>query len=102
VRRGVPIALIAAVAALALAVVGCGEDTLKQESAVDLVNKALDEQGVKAESVECPDDVEAKGGQTFDCKVTLPNGNTANFKIEIQKVEGDTASLRIVGVEQGS
>ena len=101
-RRGVPTALIAAIAALALAVAGCGEDTLEPQSAVDLVNKALDQQGVKAESVECPDDVEAKEGETFDCTVTLPGGDTGTFTIKIEKVEGDTASLRIVSAERGS
>jgi hypothetical protein len=95
-------ALIAVLAALAAAGAGCGEDTLEPESAVDLVNKALNQQGVKAKSVECPDDVEAKEGQTFDCTVTLPNGNTGTFTIEIEKVESDTASLRIVSAKRGS
>jgi hypothetical protein len=101
-RVVLPLVALAAVAAMAMAVAGCGEDTLKQESAVDLVNKALNQQGVEAESVECPDDVEAKAGETFDCTVTLPDGKTATFTIEIEKVEGDTASLRIVGAERGT
>jgi hypothetical protein len=95
-------AVIAVAAALALAAVGCGEDTLKQEGAVDLVNKQLDEQGVKAESVECPDDVEANQGTTFDCKVTLTSGETGTYTIKIQKVEDDTASLQIVDFKRGS
>jgi hypothetical protein len=102
VRLAKSAASIAALAALAVAGTGCGEDTLKQEGAVDLVNKQLDEEGVKAESVECPDDVEAKQGTSFDCKVTLTTGETGTYTIKIQKVEGDTASLQIVDFKRGS
>lgn len=98
-RAVLPLAAIAAVAAMAVAVAGCGEDTLEPQSAVDLINNSLKQTGVEAESVECPDDVEAKEGETFDCDVTLPNGESGTFTIEIGKVEGDTASLRIVSAE---
>jgi hypothetical protein len=98
-RVVVPLVAIAAVAAMTVAVAGCGEDTLEPESAVELINNSLNKTGVEAESVECPDDIEAKEGETFDCEVTLPNGETGTFTIEIGKVEGDTASLRIVGAE---
>jgi hypothetical protein len=94
-----PLTAIAAVAAMAVAVAGCGEDTLEPDSAVQLINNSLNKTGVEAESVECPDDVEAKEGETFDCDVTLPNGESGTFTIKIEKVEGDTASLRIVSAE---
>jgi hypothetical protein len=94
-----PLTAIAAVAAMGIAVAGCGEDTLEPDSAVQLINNSLSKTGVEAESVECPDDVEAKEGETFDCDVTLPNGESGTFTIEIGKVEGDTAELRIVSAK---
>jgi hypothetical protein len=98
-RVVLPLVALASVAAMAVAVAGCGEDTIEPDSAVQLINNALSKTGVEPESVECPDDVEAKEGETFDCDVTLPNGKSGTFTIEIGKIEGDTAELRIVSAK---
>jgi hypothetical protein len=82
-------------AVLALAAAGCGTKTIDQSSEVDLVNKQLASDKLKAESVDCPDDVEAKEGETFQCDVTLTNGNTGTYTITVEKVSGDNASLRV-------
>jgi hypothetical protein len=82
-------------AALALAAAGCGTKTIDQSSEVDLVNKQLASDKLKAESVDCPDDVEAKEGETFQCDVTLTNGDTGTYTITVEKVSGDNASLRV-------
>jgi hypothetical protein len=91
--RGAAVAALIAVLAFALA--GCSK-TLDQSDEVNLVNKQLSSQNLKAKSVDCPDDVEANEGDTFDCNVTLTNGNTGTYTIKITKVDGDNASLQIV------
>ena len=89
-------ALVAVIALVALAAAGCGTKTLDQGDEVDLVNKQLASQDLKAKSVECPDDVEAKEGETFNCDVTLTNGNTGTYTIKVENVNGDNASLQVV------
>jgi hypothetical protein len=89
-------ALVAVIALVALAAAGCGTKTLDQGDEVDLVNKQLASQDLKAKSVECPDDVEAKEGETFNCDVTLTNGNTGTYTIKVENVDGDNASLQVV------
>lgn len=71
---------IAALLAAAALVAGCGEDTadpaaLEEEIAADLTESA----GVAPESVECPEDVALEEGETFECTVTAPNGDTFVF-----------------------
>jgi len=88
---------LTAVAALLLGVAACGKSTIEQKSEVDLVNKSLAAQNLKAKSVDCPDDVEAKEGETFSCDVVLTNGKTGTFDIKVGKVSGDTANLEITG-----
>jgi uncharacterized protein YajQ (UPF0234 family) len=90
------VAGIAAVAVLAFVAAGCGTKTLDQGDEVDLVNKQLASQDLKAKTVDCPSDVEAKEGDTFDCDVTLTNGKTGTYTIKITKVSGDNASLEVV------
>ena len=88
---------LAAGAALLLGVAACGKSTIEKQSEVDLVNKSLAAQNLKAKSVDCPDDVEAKEGETFSCNVVLTNGKTGTFDIKVGKVSGDTANLEITG-----
>lgn len=98
-RVGAAVALIAVVA---FAAAGCGTKTLDQSDEVNLVNKQLSSQNLKADSVDCPDDVEAKEGDTFKCDVKLTNGKTGTYTIKITKVNGDNASLQIVDAQNTS
>jgi hypothetical protein len=98
--RPVSLALMIGTAAvLALATTGCGTKTIDQGDEVDLVNKQLASDNLKAKTVDCPDDVEAKEGETFTCDVTLINGNTGTYTIKVQNVSGDNASLQITGAK---
>jgi len=94
-------ALVVGVAAavLALAATGCGESTIDQDDEVNLVQKQLAKDNLKAKSVECPDDVDAKEGETFKCDVTLTNGNTGTYTITVEKVNGDNASLKVTDAQ---
>jgi len=92
------IAVTAALAtALLLGVAACGGSTIDQSSEVDLVNKQLQQQNLKAKSVDCPDNVDAKEGTTFSCDVVLTNGKTGTFDIKVGSVSGDKAQLQITG-----
>jgi hypothetical protein len=92
-------AVIGVAAILALAAAGCGTKTIDKSSEVDLVNKQLKNDGLKAQSVDCPDNVEAKKGGTFTCSVTATNGHTGTYTITIESVNGDNASLRVTGAK---
>src|SRR3954447_2733418 len=97
------IAVTAALAtALLLGVAACGGSTIDQSSEVDLVNKQLQQQNLKAKSVDCPDNVDAKEGATFSCDVVLTNGKTGTFDIKVGSVSGDKAQLQITGAHNAT
>ena len=76
-------AYVAIPAALAAAVglAACGKTTIDTGSAEDSISDNIQKQlGQKPKSVDCPDDIEAKKGGTFQCKVTASNGSTATIK----------------------
>jgi hypothetical protein len=80
-------ALVIGAAALQLA--ACGASTITPEGAaqsvVDLVSEKTD---FKPTDVKCPDGIEAKVGQEFDCTFTGPDGDyTAHMKV--LKIEGE-------------
>jgi Domain of unknown function (DUF4333) len=89
-------------AALLLGVAACGGSTIDQSSEVDLVNKQLSQQHLKAKSVDCPDNVDAKEGTTFSCDVVLTSGDTGTFDIKVTSVSGDKAQLQITGAHNTS
>jgi hypothetical protein len=88
---------LAASAALLLGVAACGKTTIDKSSEVDLVNKSLAAQNLKATSVDCPGDVEAKEGETFSCTAPLTNGKTATIDIKVGSVSNDHAQLQVTG-----
>lgn len=82
-----------ALAALALVVflaVGCGEtviDSAKTEGAIEEnLEKSV---GQKVSSVECPSGVEVKADKTFDCTVSLKNGETETATLKILNSDAD-------------
>jgi outer membrane murein-binding lipoprotein Lpp len=79
--------LAAAVGALALA--GCSTtvntDDLEGQIAQELEAQA----GVRARSVECPDDVAPEAGATFECTATAEDGSTATITVTQQDDQGN-------------
>jgi hypothetical protein len=67
-----PSGATAAVAlATAIALAGCGTKTLDTDNAEKEIAAGLEEQAnVRNAKVSCPDDVEVKKGDTFECKAT--------------------------------
>ncbi len=56
----------------ALAIGACGTESLDIGKAESEIEKGLrDQLGTKDTSVDCPDEVEAKKGDEFDCKATV-------------------------------
>ncbi len=78
-----------ATVALAFALSACGTTTIDQTKAEDLVKEATSAGTIKAESATCPGDVEAKKGETFDCKVTYTDDTTATVTVRIRSDDGD-------------
>jgi hypothetical protein len=54
---------------------GCSS-TLDSGSAEKSISGVFAKSGHPAKSVDCPDDIDAKKGTTFDCTITLSNGQT--------------------------
>lgn len=66
--------LLIAAATCAFALAGCGTDTVNMENAEREIAAGLEEEtGAPDVEVTCPEEVEAKEGDTFDCTATTGN-----------------------------
>ena len=59
-----------------LLLAGCGSSTLDSGSAEQSISKVFKQAGHPTKKVDCPDDIDAKKGKSFDCTITLSNGQT--------------------------
>lgn len=86
-RHAVPVALFAA---LALLIAACGTKTIDTGKAESEIGKGVAQQtGAKSVKVDCPDDVDAKKGDTFDCDLTAAGGQKAKIKVTQQDDKGN-------------
>lgn len=68
--------------------VGCGG--LDTGKAQDKIKEGIEKQtGVKVKSVACPDNVELKKGDTFNCTATASDGSKATVKVTQTSDSGD-------------
>ena len=75
---------------------GCGEAKLDTGKAESAIRAGITRQtGVKIESVRCPDDVEARRGETFRCTARASNGQRAAVEVTQRDDEG-SVSWRLV------
>ena len=65
-------------------VAGCGS-TLDSGSAEKSISNVFAKAGHPAKSVDCPDDIDAKKGKSFDCTVTLKSGQS--FKAHAEQTD---------------
>lgn len=94
------IAQVAAAAAIVVTTVlsaGCSsKSTIKPDGAaqsvVDVVSKQT---GFHPNDVHCPDGVEAKVGQQFDCHFTGPEGKAYVANMKITKITGDNVEFDV-------
>ncbi len=68
-------------AAAALGWTSCSK-TINQDDIQEDIGRIAREAGVQVRSVECPDDIEFKKGDSFNCAVTAQNGKKAEIKAE--------------------
>lgn len=81
--------VLAALALAATGVAGCGTTTLDTDKAETEITKELDKQVGTGAKVSCPDDVEVKQGDTFNCTATDPEGNKATIVVTQKDDEGN-------------
>jgi hypothetical protein len=80
---------------LAVAAAGCGEKTVEADKAEETITEFVStETGFDPTDMECPDDVEAKEGESFECTFTGPEGPYV-AEVRIDDVEGDDARFTI-------
>ena len=76
-------------AAAAIALAGCGTKTLNTDNAETEIQKGLEQQTeARDPKVSCPDDVEVKKGDTFQCQATA-GGDKATVVVEQLDDEGN-------------
>jgi hypothetical protein len=91
-RRTLPVIVVS----LALLLAGCGGATIKPEGAAKSVADLVSKQTrFKPKDVVCPDDVEAKEGNTFECTFTGPEGVEYTADVRITKVAGEDVQFYI-------
>src|SRR4051794_23582421 len=100
--RSVAVALALPFTVLAIVLTaGCGSGgttTVDQQDSVSFAQRALASKFPhlpKAQSVDCPSDVEAKEGTTFDCTATLENGQQVTLPIRIGALSEGQASVEL-------
>lgn len=82
--------------ALIAAGVGCGDSRLDTDRAETAIRSGITRQtGVKIDSVRCPDEVEARQGETFRCVARASNGQRARVEVTQRDDEG-SVSWRLV------
>ena len=83
------------IAASAVLLVACGEKTINADRAAETVNNFVsDRTGFEPSDVECPEDVEAKVGETFECTFTGPEG-PYRAEVRVSEIDGDDAQFSI-------
>ena len=83
------LALSAAACLAVVALAACGDKTLDSGDAEDKITEGVKEQqNYEPEKVECPDDMKAEEGKTYECTVTAPGGREATAKLTMIDDEG--------------
>jgi hypothetical protein len=90
-----------AICGIAVVMPGCscsfsvGGDTVDQSSEVSQAKKTLGSLPhlPSTQSLDCPDDVEAKADTTYECQATLTNGQEVTLPARVASVHGDDMNL---------
>lgn len=89
-------ALVTGLALGAAAIGACGESRLDTDKAESAIRAGITRQtGVKIDAVRCPDEVEARKGDTFRCVARASNGQRARVEVTQRDDEG-AVSWRLV------
>ena len=80
---------------LLLGLAACGDKTVNADAAATTITDFVEQEtGFRADDVECPDDVKADVGETFECTFTGPEG-PYEASVEITEIDGDDARFQI-------
>ena len=80
---------------LLLGLAACGDKTVNADAAATTIRDFVEQEtGFRADDVECPDDVKADVGETFECTFTGPEG-PYEASVEITEIDGDDARFQI-------
>jgi len=75
-------------AALTVVFAGCGTSTIDSKKAEGLIQRSIVQAGNHASSVQCPKDVKAKSGGTFDCTFKLTDGRHGTVTVHMTNNSG--------------
>jgi predicted thioesterase len=73
-------------------------DVVTHGLAVDVVYKAADS---PPKSVDCPTDVQAVKGKTFDCQLTFENGKVSTLTLKVVNATSSGQNLTVARVRRG-
>jgi hypothetical protein len=73
-------------------------DRVDQALALNIIYKSAD---TAPKSVDCPTDVPAKVGMTFDCRLASKDGSRDTVTLKVEKATSTDQNLRIVAARQG-
>jgi hypothetical protein len=92
--------LATGLALVAAGLAACGESKLDTDRAESAIRSGIIRQtGVKIDMVRCPDEVEARRGETFRCVALASNGQRARVEVTQRDDEG-SVSWRLIGTRQ--
>jgi hypothetical protein len=73
---------------LAAAITGCADLKIDSSKAEGLARKVADTGKIRLKSATCPEDVKAKKGAEFDCKLLYANGTKGTITIHQTNDDG--------------
>jgi hypothetical protein len=92
--------LATVLALVATGLAACGEAKLDTDRAESAIRSGITRQtGVKIDTVRCPDQVEARRGETFRCVARASNGQRARVEVRQRDDEG-SVTWRLIGQRQ--
>ncbi len=83
--------LLPALSAALLAGCSVGTTTIDPDKAEKEITKGFEQQvpGSEVKSLKCPDDIEAKKGETAKCDITLADGKKGTINVRVLNDDGD-------------
>ncbi len=90
---GRAVAAAATAAALMLALAACGS-VLPKDQVASTIGTELGKQGIQAENVTCPEDLQAEVGKSLRCEFTT-GGQPVDVVATVTSIQGDTANYDI-------
>lgn len=86
----------AALLAVALFIVACGDKVIDDQKAEDAIAQSLEKGGsLKVKSVDCPSDVDVEAGKIFRCEVVTSSGQKATAVLKIRNEDADVDFVTI-------